>query len=234
MPRPLPTPIRAVLFDLDGTLVDTAPDFVHAMTTLCHEAGRPALSDQDIHATVSNGARALVELAFQFDVQHSEFAARLERLLNLYGQKIENSDSQLYPGMNELLKALEHNGIPWGIVTNKPERYCLPLLKHLGLGKRCATLVCPDHVQQSKPHPEPILLACKTMSVNPLEAVYIGDHERDIQAGQAAELYSIAVEYGYITADCLISQWGADAIARDTAQLMTQLGLRATPTHGKH
>lgn len=234
MPRSIPNPIRAVLFDLDGTLVDTAPDFIHTMTTLCRETGVPALRDQDIYATVSNGARALVELAFQFDALHSDFAPQLERLLTLYGQKIENSDSQLYPGMKHLLDALENKGIPWGIVTNKPERYCLPLLKHLSLDKRCAILVCPDHVKQSKPHPEPILLACKTIGVNPLETVYIGDHERDIQAGQAAEVYSIAVEYGYINANMPVLQWGADAIAQDTAQLMSQLGLSATATHLQH
>lgn len=234
MPRTIPNPIRAVLFDLDGTLVDTAPDFVHAMTTLCREAGLPALRDQDIYATVSNGARALIQLAFQFDAEHGDFAPQLERLLTLYGQKIEDSDSRLYPGMNQLLEALENKSIPWGIVTNKPERYCLPLLKHLSLDKRCSTLVCPDHVKQSKPHPEPILLACKTIGVNPLEAVYIGDHERDIQAGQAAELYSIAAEYGYINAGMPILQWGADAIAQDTAQLMTQLDLSATPARRQH
>lgn len=228
MPRPFPSPLRAVLFDLDGTLVDTAPDFIHVMHTLCEEQGRAALSDDSIYATVSNGARALVELAFKIGPGDAGFSALLERLLSLYQHKLTQSQACLYPGMSELLATLEQNNILWGIVTNKPERFCIPLLQQLGLSERCGTLVCPDHVNQSKPHPEPIHLACNTLGVEPSSAIYIGDHLRDIQAGQAAQLFSIAVEYGYIAQNDAVTAWGADRIAIDVAQLTKQLGLSAT------
>lgn len=224
MPRPFPTPLRAVLFDFDGTLVDTAPDFIHVMQTLCAEYDIAPLSDASIYSTVSNGARALVELAFQTGPDDKHFTARLERLLALYAIKTQESQAHLYPQMSELLLCLEEQKIPWGVVTNKPERFCIPLLQHLGLSQRCSVLICPDHVTQSKPHPEPIHLACKMLGVEPNAAVYIGDHLRDIQAGQAAELYSIGVEYGYIPENQSTATWGADAIALDVAHLQSLLG----------
>ncbi|MDX1490480.1 MAG: HAD-IA family hydrolase [Pseudohongiellaceae bacterium] len=216
---------EAVLFDLDGTLIDTAPDFQLAISALCDEAGIEPPSPSDIHATVSNGARALLELVFAYDQNHPDFPVQLERLLTLYAKQLESSKAVLYPDMEQLLSDLDERSIKWGIVTNKPERFCIPILQQLALDTRCAALVCPDHVIQSKPHPEPILLACSQIGVEPTRAIYIGDHPRDIQAGQAARLPSIAVAYGYVPSSPPISQWGADYIAKDVAHLARLIGL---------
>lgn len=213
---------QCVLFDLDGTLLDTAADFSLVLETMIAERGLPALSREAVHQNVSNGARALVELAFDVDREHADFPELLQTLLSLYGERVAQTQAALYPGMAQLLELLESRDIPWGIVTNKPEKYCIPLLRGLGLLERCATLICPDHVTYSKPHPEPLLLACRQAGCEPQASIYVGDHPRDITAGNEAGMYTIAAAYGYLPADPPIVSWGADLIV-DDVQTITRL-----------
>lgn len=206
--------IACVLFDLDGTLIDTAPDFVVAMDRLMREYGRPEVPEQRVSQTVSNGARALVKLGFSIEESDPGFGERHKRLLDLYGEQIESTLSTLYPGMSGLLGRLDATGIPWGIVTNKPEKYATPLLERLGLLERCGVLICPDHVQATKPDPEPILLACEKLNADLERTVYIGDHLRDMQAARNADVIAIAAAYGYLSEGTLAEEWPADFILR--------------------
>jgi len=208
-----------VLFDLDGTLVDTAADFEHVLRSLCLDEGVALPTSASIHATVSSGARALLGLAFNNDLATPRFESLLFDMLDRYEQQIKLTRSTLYPGMDRLLQELEQREIPWGVVTNKPERFSKPLLCSLGLQSRCNVLVCPDHVAQSKPHPEPLLLACELVKRQPECTVYMGDHPRDIIAGKAAGMRTIAAAYGYLPSEPCISEWGADLIVENVDQI---------------
>jgi len=210
-----------MLFDLDGTLLDTAADFAEVMQQMTDQAGRPSIEFTAIHKPVSNGARALVQLAFDIEAGHPDFEERFNTLLALYAQRILTTKATLYPGMDALLRQLEKAGIPWGIVTNKPERFSRPLLESLGLSTRCSTLICPDHVSQSKPHPEPLLRSFNQLNINPQDAIHVGDHPRDIDAGRAAEMFTIAVRYGYLPDSPPVDQWQADLVV-DTVEHISQ------------
>lgn len=222
----LATSIECVLFDLDGTLIDTAPDFVKVVARLCAEHDRPAVDEKLIYQTVSDGARALVKLAFAIEESDNRFADLNQRLLDIYEEELQDTKSVLYPGLDALLGKLEQSHIPWGIVTNKPERYASLLLNRLGLAARCACLICPDHVTHRKPHPEPILLACEQLQVGTERTVYIGDHLRDIQAAKNADVIAVAAAYGYLPADARVEDWYADFILQQSDQtesLLTML-----------
>jgi N-acetyl-D-muramate 6-phosphate phosphatase len=214
------SPESVVLFDLDGTLVDTAPDFIAVIIRLCESYNVPPPSSEAIHATVSAGARALVTLAFQIDAGHTDFPALHQNLLDAYEKQLLDTQSRLYPDMDRLLQLLENQGTPWGVVTNKPERFAKPLLEKLVLLQRCAVLVCPDHVGQTKPHPEPLFLACAHTSTKPGCSVYIGDHPRDIEAGSAAGMMTIAAAFGYLPEAPDIKTWGADLIVHSTNDII--------------
>lgn len=225
MTEKLETSIECVLFDLDGTLIDTAPDFTLVVNRLLAEHDKAALAHEDIHRNVSNGARALVKNAFAIDEDHAEFAALLGRLLDLYYEQLDSTLATLYPGLDELLLQLEAQGKPWGIVTNKPEKYSLRLLERLELRTRCGVLVCPDHVSATKPNPEPILLALEKLGCGSERTVYIGDHIRDIQAAKNADVIAIAAAYGYLSDDDKIEQWYADFILQAPEQTTALLNL---------
>lgn len=214
--------IAAVLFDLDGTLVDTAPDFVRLLNQLRGEDNLPPLPYADIRNQVSNGARALIKLGFDLTEDSANFTARLDTLLQRYEQELA-VESCLFPGLNETLQYLEQHEIPWGVVTNKPSRYTLPLLRGLQLDQRCAVTVCPDQVVNKKPHPEPLLTACDWISVDPAQTIYVGDHVRDIEAGNAAGNFTIAAAWGYLEQDTDINRWNADLIIQTPSQLTTFL-----------
>lgn len=216
------THIAAVLFDLDGTLVDTAPDFVRVLNQLRADDQLAPLPYDTIRNQVSNGARALVKLGFALDEHSDDFAHRLEKLLTLYEQGLA-VESKLFDGLDTSLRWLEQRNIPWGVVTNKPSRYTLPLLRGLQLDQRCAVTVCPDHVTHKKPHPEPLLTACDWLSVDPLKTLYVGDHIRDIEAGRAAGNITIAAAWGYLEQDTDIKDWQADVILQTPAQLQAFL-----------
>jgi len=221
----LETSIDCVLFDLDGTLIDTAPDFTLVVNKLLAERGKGALSHEVIHLNVSDGARALVKTAFEIDEAHDDFAALLRRLLELYFEQLNSTEATIYPGLDDLLAQLEAQDIPWGIVTNKPEKYSVRLLEKLHLSSRCSVLVCPDHVSASKPHPEPIFLALEKLGRNSERCVYIGDHIRDIQAAKNADVIAIAAAYGYLAADAKVEEWHADFILQSSEQTTSLLNL---------
>ena len=219
---PKPAKLEAVLFDLDGTLVDTAPDFVIAVNQLRNSQALTSLPAEGIAEQVSNGSIALTQHAFNITPEHADFSflrqALLDNYLNCIGQY-----SALYSGLDELLKQLNNASIPWGIVTNKPVAYAQPLIEKLGLIEGCDVLICPDHVNQAKPHPEALLMAAEKINCKVTATAYIGDHDRDIEAGRAAGMKTIAAAYGYINDKQNINDWRADSIAKHPQDIHSTL-----------
>lgn len=202
-------PIRGVMFDLDGTLLDTAPDFVVVVNRLLAEHDRPPLADVTIRRRVSNGARALVELAFGVAPGDPDYDPLRERLLAIYSDHLA-VHTALFPGLQTLLTALGERHLPWGVATNKPAAYTLPLMEQLALQPPPQSIICPDHVSERKPHPESLFLAAKHLGCEPSHIVYVGDHRRDIECGQQAGAITIAAAYGYIEDGDNVDAWGAD------------------------
>jgi len=221
----LETSIECVLFDLDGTLIDTAPDFIHVVNQLLEEYGECPIDSRLIYKTVSDGARALVKLAFGINECEEIFQQLNQQLLDLYAEKIKTTESSLYPNIDNLLIQLESAAIPWGIVTNKPNLYASALIEQLDLNQRCSVLICPDHVQNRKPHPEPIFLACQKLGCNTERTIYIGDHLRDIQAAKNADVIAVAAAYGYLSEGSKIEEWHADFIVQKPEQIEPLLNI---------
>jgi len=207
-------PTKAIFFDLDGTLVDTAPDFIVTMNELLAYYDQPPIAEPLIRATVSDGARALIQLGFNLTPDDTGFEERRLRLLDIYNDHM-GKHCRLFPGMETLLQRINQQQLTWGIITNKPVRFAEPLIDMLSLTHPPELLLCPEHVSKPKPDPEPMELACKTVNCAPNEAFYIGDHIRDIDSGNAAGNTTIAVSYGYIKAQDNINEWGADFIVDD-------------------
>jgi phosphoglycolate phosphatase len=214
--------LRAVLFDMDGTLLDTAPDFIAVIQTMRASRGLPPIDDQRIRDVVSGGARAMVQSGFAVDPLSDEFEALRLEFLELY-QQLCAVHSHLYDGMEELLADIERANLLWGVVTNKPLRFAAPIMQRLGLDARSSVLVCPDHVTHSKPDPEPMLLACKQLALEPGSVLYVGDDLRDIESGRAAGSKTAAVRYGYIHPDDNPSHWGADVVIDHPRELRAVL-----------
>lgn len=210
---------ESVLFDLDGTLLDTAPDFITVLNSLRAEHGMAALPEEQIRNTVSGGAREMIKLAFGGLPGEPDFDQHLQRFLERYGQRIYNgkSSAQLFSGLETLLKNLTKSKTPWGIVTNKPERFSTALLDSLRI--TAPVLVCPEHVQNPKPDPEALLLACESLGCEPTNSVYLGDHARDILAGRNADMATIAVAWGYFIEPDPIQAWSADYLVNDCDHL---------------
>jgi phosphoglycolate phosphatase len=201
--------LEAVLFDLDGTLLDTAPDFITTMQLLLARHSKPALTPNAVRQTVSHGSKALVKLGFGINETDEEFEDLRQELLAIYLTKLSEKTA-LFSGMDTVLAHLEQQQIPWGIVTNKPSLYADKILTDLKLNSRSSTTICPDHVSKTKPHPEPMLLACKQINCLPENVIYVGDHRRDIEAGRNANMKTVAVSYGYIDPQDPASTWNAD------------------------
>ena len=211
----------AILFDLDGTLIDTAPDMVAVLLEMLESEGRDPIPYDVVRSFVSNGSAGLIHLGFP-DVSEDKH----EQLRIEYLDRYEESvcvHSTIFAGLEILLDQFDDKGLPWGVVTNKPARFTKPLLEALGLGDRVACQVSGDTIPERKPHPAPLLLACKQAGVQPTRSVYIGDAARDIEAGQAAGMYTVAAAYGYITDDDNAASWNADVIADDVQELTTML-----------
>ena len=209
-------PIQAVLFDLDGTLVDTAPDLALALNRLRLEKGLSELPYKVIRDQVSNGGNALIELGFGVKVGEPAQPPLRQRLLDLYKEKVAEH-SQVFEGMELLLERLEKQPLPWGIVTNKPRLYTDLLVKALKLHPE--VVVCPEDLGVSKPDPAPLLFAARQMAVQPEHCLYIGDHARDIEAGLRAEMQTLVAGFGYIGIDDNPAHWGADFIATSVTEL---------------
>ncbi|EPJ89961.1 MULTISPECIES: N-acetylmuramic acid 6-phosphate phosphatase MupP [Pseudomonas] len=203
--------LRAVLFDMDGTLLDTAPDFIAICQAMLAERGLPAVDDKLIRDEVSGGAKAMVAAAFALSPNAEEFEALRLEFLERY-QRDCAVHSKLFDGMAELLADIEKANLIWGVVTNKPVRFAQPIMEQLGLAERSALLICPDHVTHSKPHPEPLILACKMLDLDPASVLFVGDDLRDIESGRDAGTKTAAVRYGYIHPHDNPDHWGADVV----------------------
>lgn len=217
--------MKAVLFDLDGTLIDTAADFIRIIQNMCREKGCEVVAGDLIRTQVSEGARAMVKLVYpELDVTDEVFLAHRQRFLDIYGADIA-VDTDLFEGMYPLLAELEAANIPWGIVTNKPRWLSKALLEALNLTQRCSVLVCPEDVTHTKPDPEPMYLAAKQIAIAPEECIYVGDHPRDIDAGRAAKMYTILAAYGYLPLAHKddLTAWQADCIVNTVAELQQQI-----------
>lgn len=191
--------IHCVLFDLDGTLLDTAPDMGGALNELLVAHGQPALPAATIRPRVSNGAAALVRLGFGEDLPEPEFERLRLGFLSLYAARLDR-ETQLFDGAAELLQRLESGGVPWGIVTNKPGWLTAPLLDSLGLAARAASVVSGDTLPTRKPHPDPLHHAARQIGVASADCVYVGDAERDMIAARAAGMRAVFARYGYLDA----------------------------------
>ena len=202
-------PISCMLFDLDGTLVDTAPDLVNALNAVLHQEGLTPYPLDQIRPTVSHGTVAMLNHAFGNSQPEIDFKRRQQVFLDHYLANI-CVQSQLFTGMSLLLNTLQTKGIPWGVVTNKPHYLTVPLMRALGLVEQASSIVSGDTLSVAKPHPEPLLLAAQQCGVNPTECLYIGDAQRDIIAGQRAGMRTVVAQYGYLSAADLVEDWQAD------------------------
>ncbi|MGY4535325.1 2-phosphoglycolate phosphatase [Pseudomonas sp. TE3786] len=214
--------LRAVLFDMDGTLLDSAPDFIAIAQAMRAAHGLPPMADKDIRDHVSGGARAMVLRAFDVDPMSEQFEALRLEFLARYQDHCAVL-TKPFDGIPELLADIEAAKLIWGVVTNKPVRYAAPIMEQLGLAERSAILICPDHVTHSKPDPEPLLLACSRLGLDPASVLYVGDDLRDIESGRAAGTKTAAVTYGYIHPDDNPSHWGADVVVDHPEELRAVL-----------
>ena len=218
-PRPR---TRAVLFDLDGTLIDSAPDLAGAANDLRAVHGLPPLPYAQLRPMVGSGARGMVGVAFGVAPDDSRFDALRTAFLARYEQRLLQ-ETAVFAAISPVLVALEAAGLPWGIVTNKHTRYAAPVVQ--GLQLRAATLVCGDTTPHAKPHPAPLLEAARRLGVAPSGCVYVGDDERDVQAGRGAGMRTLAAAWGYLGQNEPIANWNADAVISRPADLLQWLAM---------
>ncbi|MEK8088330.1 HAD-IA family hydrolase [Thermithiobacillus plumbiphilus] len=214
----MPTPRRAVLFDLDGTLADTAPDLAHALNVTLIQHDRPPLPLDQIRPVASQGARGLLKLGLGLEPGMSGFAEARQMLLDTYAANIAR-ETALFPGMNEILAGLESSGTPWGVVTNKPDYLTRALLEGLGLLQRAAVVVSGDTLPVSKPDPAPILHAASLLDLPAASTLMIGDDRRDIQSAHGAGAGAWAALWGYIAEQDQPMFWEADRLLADVKTL---------------
>ncbi|HEY8119178.1 MAG TPA: HAD-IA family hydrolase [Methylophilaceae bacterium] len=211
-----------ILFDLDGTLVDTAPDLGLALNLQRERHGLPPLPQEKIRPYASHGSRGLLEIGFGLVPADASFAQMRHEYLALYDEVFMRSPV-LFEGIAELLLEIENKGWRWGVVTNKPRRFSEPLLAVIKLDTRAACLVCGDDASRVKPHPDTLLMACAQTETQPIDCMYVGDAERDIQAGRAAGMRTVVALYGYIDVSDKPLEWGADALINSPVELMSLL-----------
>lgn len=211
---------QLVLFDLDGTLADTAPDLAYALNQTLLRQGRPELSFSTIRPFVSHGGMALIRLGFGIEPDDPQFDTLRREFLDIYLANLTRG-TRLFPGMDEVLARLEAAAIPWGVVTNKPSWLTDPLMQQLALTDRAVAIVSGDTTDNRKPHPEPILYACKKAAVAPADALYIGDAQRDIEAGNRAGTTTLAALFGYIGKTDTPERWGADGTLSGPLEILS-------------
>jgi phosphoglycolate phosphatase len=216
--------LRAVLFDLDGTLVDSAPDLAGAANDLRAEHGLPALAFEDLRPLVGSGARGMVGAAFGVAPGDVDFEALRDAFLARYAQRLLQH-TRVFDQMEPVLLALESARLPWGIVTNKAGRYTDPIVTGLDLRRRAAVVVSGDTTPHSKPHPAPLLEAARQLALDPSSCAYVGDDLRDMQAGRAAGMAVLVAAWGYLGQGESVHDWGADSVLRHPGELLNWLGL---------
>lgn len=229
----MPRLVDTVLFDLDGTLADTAADMGRAINTLRVQEGHAPLSMETIRPWVSHGSPGLLGIAFDLEPGHAAYPEMRQRFLDLYVAGIAD-ETTLFAGMDEVLDFIESSGMRWGIVTNKPGWLTEPLLQELQLQHRAACVVSGDTTANRKPHPEPLQLAMKLVPTTADRCIYVGDADRDIAAGRAAGCYTVLAEYGYIGPHDDLSSWGADLHIPSPQQLLAWLNRQTLAAHREH
>lgn len=211
--------MKHILFDLDGTLVDTAPDLANSLNAVRQEKGLEPLPLATIRPSVSLGGNAMVKLAFGLEENDDGFEDIRSAFLQHYYENIVN-ESVLFEDMELVLKHIEDNELQWGIVTNKSEWLTTPLVNEMDLNKRAACIVCGDTTEHRKPHPAPLLHACKQMNAEPENTLYIGDAERDIEAGRRAGTKTLVALYGYIETKDNPDSWQADGYVNSPIEII--------------
>jgi phosphoglycolate phosphatase len=218
--------IRAVLFDLDGTLADTAPDLARVLNLQRTSRGLLPLPLTHLRRFASMGARGLVQAGFEISTEDDRFRPLCDEFHELYALDVCR-ETRLFPGMEEVLEWIEARDLAWGIVTNKIERYTLPLVQRLGLHSRARAVVSGDTTNRAKPHAEPLLFACRQCGIAPPDCLYVGDDERDVKAARAAGMPVAVARYGYLGSGRPPETWGADALFDAPTDLLHYLaGLR--------
>lgn len=215
----LVSPFQGVFFDLDGTLADTAPDLVAAANQLLVARNLAPKQYEVLRPCASAGARGLIGGAFGIDPEHPDFIPLRDEFFTNY-EKALLVNSVIFEGVDHLLEQLDQAKLPWGIVTNKSERFTNPLTDLMGLRQRAVSTVSGDTTPHSKPHPEPILHAARIANIDPSKSVYVGDDIRDIVAGKAAGMQTIAAAYGYCGCEEPPEAWGADYLVRHPLELL--------------
>ncbi|AKE52383.1 HAD-IA family hydrolase [Kangiella geojedonensis] len=214
--------IKGILFDLDGTLLDTAPDMALALNIQRELHDLAPLPYSEIRPYVSHGAVAMLRIGFGIGISDANFNAMREQYLHIYSENIAVK-TDLFDGLGEFLKELERIGIKWGVVTNKPEFLTIPLLTALNLNKRSSTVISGDTIEPRKPNPAPLFAACKQAALIPSQCIYVGDAERDIAAGRAAGMRTVLAQWGYITPEDNTDCWEADITLEQPDELYSLL-----------
>jgi 2-phosphoglycolate phosphatase len=216
--------IKAILFDLDGTFADTAPDLAAALNHARAMRQLPPLPLDIIRTQASHGSPGLLKIGFDIEPEHPDYNTLRNIFLDYYERNI-CVHTRLFGDMAQLLDELEQRAIPWGIVTNKPHRLTLPLMEGLGMASRAACLISGDTCAHAKPHPEPMLKACQIIGVSPEQCLYLGDDLRDMQAASAAGMRGIIASYGYVSADASVESWNAHGCVGKPTELLGYLTL---------
>jgi 2-phosphoglycolate phosphatase len=214
--------IRAVLFDLDGTLLDTVPDLVYALNQVRIRESLPELPVATVRPIANLGSKAMIKLAFGIEESDPRFKRMREDFLGLYEKHLADS-TRFFPNVDQLLTHLENQQIPWGIVTNKLTRHAEPLLKALRIDHRPACLICGDSLAKAKPDPAPILHACELLQQVPQDCIYVGDAATDVVASKAAGMKSLVALYGYIHGDDDPYSWKADGYIHEPMDVIKWL-----------
>ena len=200
---------RAILFDLDGTLIDSAPDLVSAADQMRVDRGLPSLPLEGYRHMAGAGARGMLGIAFGMTPEHPEFGVYKEEFFVNYERRMTQL-TRAFDGVVDMLQALQERGLPWGIVTNKSSRFTDPLVRQMALLSPAAVVISGDTTPHAKPHPEPLFEAARRLRLEPDQCWYVGDDERDIIAGRAAGMLTCAATYGYLGAVADWQAWGAD------------------------
>ncbi|MCS4505028.1 N-acetylmuramic acid 6-phosphate phosphatase [wastewater metagenome] len=202
---------RAVLLDLDGTLLDTAPDLIGSLNDLRAEQHLAPLPAGQLATVVSHGSGPLVRRGFDIDPSDTRFAGLRKRFLAIYRERVHR-ETRAFAGMDELLAVLEARHVPWGIVTNKPGWLTRPLVAALGYSERSGCLITGDDLALRKPNPYPVLQACDALNLPPEACVVVGDAQRDVESGQRAGAITLVALFGYVHAEDRVTHWGADGL----------------------
>nr|WP_210547406.1 HAD-IA family hydrolase [Rhodoferax sp. PAMC 29310] len=214
--------VKAVLFDLDGTLIDSAPDLAAAVDKMRIDRGLPSMPLDHYRPMAGAGARGMIGLAFAIGPDHLDFPALREEFFINYANCMTQS-TYAFEGVVELISSLQVQGLPWGVVTNKSSRFSEPLTAAMPLFNSAKTIICGDTTPYAKPHPEPLLEAARRMRIDPAQCMYVGDDERDIVAGLAAGMSTVAATYGYLGKSNDPSLWGAHAVINSPMGLLQLL-----------